>query len=277
LNQPAHKTAPRNHTKHAWFYPSASTGKECDEETGYGYFGARYMDFELTTMWLSVDPMADKYPNISPYAYCMWNPIRIVDPNGDTCKFATDEDEKYVKRLLDKNSDVYSYEFVQKYNDLNEATHNYLFKSWEYSDERNESGSFIPNSSENTSTICFTKGETPETKNPIIGASEYRTLFEETFHAWKFETNGHVNVPSCVSEAMAWQFSTLAPGTILFDNMSRDLTLMGYIQMGNVKDVAWEFKFGFSDKRYSLTPLYPNLQLEPDNKFRVSLGLSEWK
>ncbi|MBQ9473198.1 MAG: hypothetical protein IJU81_02165 [Bacteroidales bacterium] len=40
------------------------TGKEKDSETGYGYFGARYMDHELMTMWLSVDPMADKYPNI---------------------------------------------------------------------------------------------------------------------------------------------------------------------------------------------------------------------
>ncbi len=34
------------------------------------------------TMWLSVDPMADMYPNISPYSYCMWNPVRVVDPNG---------------------------------------------------------------------------------------------------------------------------------------------------------------------------------------------------
>ena len=58
------------------------TGKERDEETGYGYFGARYMDHELTTMWLSVDPMADKYPSISPYAYCAWNPIVIIDPDG---------------------------------------------------------------------------------------------------------------------------------------------------------------------------------------------------
>ena len=58
------------------------TGKERDEETGYGYFGARYMDHELTTMWLSVDPMADKYPGISPYTYCAWNPVRLVDPDG---------------------------------------------------------------------------------------------------------------------------------------------------------------------------------------------------
>lgn len=60
----------------------AFTGKERDEETGFGYFGARYMDHELMTMWLSVDPMADKYPSISPYAYCAWNPVKLVDPDG---------------------------------------------------------------------------------------------------------------------------------------------------------------------------------------------------
>lgn len=34
------------------------------------------------TMWLSVDPMADKYPCISPYAYCAWNPVKLVDSDG---------------------------------------------------------------------------------------------------------------------------------------------------------------------------------------------------
>ena len=62
---------------------SSFTGKERDEETGYGYFGGRYMDYELITMWLSVDPMADKYPSISPYAYCAWNPMKLVDPDGN--------------------------------------------------------------------------------------------------------------------------------------------------------------------------------------------------
>ncbi len=73
------KTAIRNNAT----FPSPFTGKERDEETGYGYFGARYMDHELMTMWLSVDPMADKYPSISPYAYCAWNPVKLVDPNGE--------------------------------------------------------------------------------------------------------------------------------------------------------------------------------------------------
>ena len=31
---------------------------------------------------LSVDPMTDKYPNISPYAYCAWNPVMLIDPDG---------------------------------------------------------------------------------------------------------------------------------------------------------------------------------------------------
>ena len=61
---------------------SSFTGKERDSEPGYGYFGARYMDHELMTMWLSVDPMADKYPSLSPYAYCAWNPVKLVDPDG---------------------------------------------------------------------------------------------------------------------------------------------------------------------------------------------------
>lgn len=64
------------------FWGCSFTGKERDEETGYGYFGARYMDHELITMWLSVDPLADKYPSISPYAYCAWNPVKLVDPDG---------------------------------------------------------------------------------------------------------------------------------------------------------------------------------------------------
>ena len=61
---------------------SSFTGKEKDSESGYHYFGARYYDCEALTGWLSVDPMADKYPSLSPYNYCAWNPIKLVDPDG---------------------------------------------------------------------------------------------------------------------------------------------------------------------------------------------------
>ncbi len=32
--------------------------------------------------FLSVDPLSDKYPNTSPYAYCNNNPVMLVDPDG---------------------------------------------------------------------------------------------------------------------------------------------------------------------------------------------------
>ena len=57
------------------------TGKERDAESGYDYFGARYYASPFS-FWLSVDPLADKYPAISPYAYCTWNPVKFVDPDG---------------------------------------------------------------------------------------------------------------------------------------------------------------------------------------------------
>ena len=58
------------------------SGKERDEETGFSYFGARYYNSDYS-IWLSVDPMSDRYPSISPYAYCANNPIKLVDPSGE--------------------------------------------------------------------------------------------------------------------------------------------------------------------------------------------------
>ena len=60
-------------------------GKEFERlisEDWYDY-GARHMDgMRFTTM----DPMAEKYYDISPYAYCANNPIKFVDENGDSTR-----------------------------------------------------------------------------------------------------------------------------------------------------------------------------------------------
>ena len=58
------------------------SAKERDPETGLSYFGSRYYSSDLS-IWLSVDPMSDKYPSFSPYTYCANNPVRLVDPNGE--------------------------------------------------------------------------------------------------------------------------------------------------------------------------------------------------
>lgn len=83
MNLSAHTTTPQNHAVSWIVFPSNSNGKEKDYESGFHYYGARYYWSELLTGWLSVDPMADKYPSISPYAYCVWNPIKLNDPDGE--------------------------------------------------------------------------------------------------------------------------------------------------------------------------------------------------
>ena len=61
--------------------PYKFNGKELDAETGLYYYGARYYNPRIS-IWLSVDPLAEKYPNFNPYAYCYQNPILFTDPDG---------------------------------------------------------------------------------------------------------------------------------------------------------------------------------------------------
>jgi RHS repeat-associated protein len=64
-----------------YYTPYIFSAKERDPETGYSYFGARYYDPNVS-VWLSVDPMADKYPSMSAYMYCIGNPLILSDPDG---------------------------------------------------------------------------------------------------------------------------------------------------------------------------------------------------
>ncbi|MBQ6157316.1 MAG: hypothetical protein IJK22_12045, partial [Bacteroidales bacterium] len=75
------------------------SAKERDSETGLSYFGSRYYSSDLS-IWLSVDPMGDKYASLSPYTYCANNPVKLVDPNGET--WDTPEDEKKANELISK-------------------------------------------------------------------------------------------------------------------------------------------------------------------------------
>ena len=58
-------------------------GKEFDRTHGLDWYdyGARHMSPDVGR-FTTIDPMAEKYYNISPYAYCVNNPINNIDPNG---------------------------------------------------------------------------------------------------------------------------------------------------------------------------------------------------
>ena len=61
--------------------PYLFNGKELDRETNLSYYGARYLDMK-TSIWLNVDPVAEKYPNVGGYVYAFNNPVRFIDPDG---------------------------------------------------------------------------------------------------------------------------------------------------------------------------------------------------
>lgn len=61
--------------------PYKFNAKELDAETGLYYYGARYYNPRLS-VWYGVDPLAEKYPNWSPYNYTLNNPINLIDPDG---------------------------------------------------------------------------------------------------------------------------------------------------------------------------------------------------
>lgn len=73
------------------------TGKERDAESGYDYFGARYYDSRIGR-WMSVDPLAEVSPSVSPFLYTSNNPICFIDPTG--MKDSTAQDGTFFPHIL---------------------------------------------------------------------------------------------------------------------------------------------------------------------------------
>ncbi len=63
-------------------------------------FNSFYYYTDRLSIWLSVDPQADKYPHLTPYHYCSNNPIMRVDPDGREDKLVIVG--RQAKRALDQ-------------------------------------------------------------------------------------------------------------------------------------------------------------------------------
>ena len=85
-------------------------GKEIDRMYNLNYydFQARFYDPSLTS-FLTIDPLAEKYPGISPYAYCANNPVRNIDPDGKSTYVADNKDGTYtvVGGKIDGDKSIY--------------------------------------------------------------------------------------------------------------------------------------------------------------------------
>jgi len=101
------------------------SAKELDNETGYSYFGARYYDSDLSS-WLSVDPLSDKYPSLSPYAYCAGNPIVLKDTDGRKIVPTNSEGEAAIRGYVNSfNEDVQMKVFKISYSGPDGGKNNY--------------------------------------------------------------------------------------------------------------------------------------------------------
>ena len=121
--------------------------------------------------------MSDKYPSISPYAYCAWNPIKLVDPNG----MVVDSNyvPSFVKRVLNPSDEKYNSAFAQKFKELDEdQTTTYRFFYEKKYDTGGNTTYGGKDGDRDVININFSKGHSRR--------AEDGCLLEETFHAYQF-------------------------------------------------------------------------------------------
>ena len=134
----------------------------------------------IYAIWLSVDPLSDKYPHISPYAYCGNNPVRFVDPDGMEIHIIGENDNitVYNTNTTYEGADKFTANIYDELNTLDAMLSNTDFMS-----------SLICNSniykvSPTNSTIEGTHSFVNETIN--IGTNHrIESLGHELFHAYQ--------------------------------------------------------------------------------------------
>ena len=89
-----------------WNTPYLFNAKEFDEETGLYYYGARYYDPRLS-LWMSTDPMQEKYPWITSFCYTFNNPIKFIDPDGNDYDEIIDDKSITFKAVIFVTKDSY--------------------------------------------------------------------------------------------------------------------------------------------------------------------------
>ncbi|MDR0810858.1 MAG: hypothetical protein LBN23_01070, partial [Paludibacter sp.] len=76
-------------------------------------------EVSAVTSAMSIDPLCEKYYWISPYAYCLNNPVKYVDPDGRSTRVAMNEDGTYNVIGGDLNDNDYNIYVYSKDKDGN--------------------------------------------------------------------------------------------------------------------------------------------------------------
>ena len=91
------------------------TGHEKENDLAEGIYTTEYRLYDARVgRWLSVDPLFEKYVGMSPYNYCMLNPVMLVDPDGRAVYGIDNGDGSASYAVVDNNA---SSEHINFYKD----------------------------------------------------------------------------------------------------------------------------------------------------------------
>ena len=161
-------------------------GEEKDYESGFHYYGARYYWSETLTGWLSVDPMMDKYPSISPDAYCVWNPVKMVDPDGRDWYQNTKTKQIYYNSGARGSNDAGKYGRMQGQKGWSWIGENNMFKETSGKDDRQLSREYFKYSQTQQKGYSIDKSNVGQLvpifeTDILIPSSEYRKFAKENY------------------------------------------------------------------------------------------------
>ncbi|MCB0654154.1 MAG: RHS repeat-associated core domain-containing protein [Saprospiraceae bacterium] len=185
-------------------------GKEYNEEIGWYDYGARWYDPAIGR-WNAVDPLAEKYTNISPYAYVANSPIKFIDIDGmyiDLGSLSKSEKEAYSKNIKQLNNNKL---FKAYYTRLVNSKVTYYIKPGSGGDG---SGSFNPNT------------------NEIHSVNDLHTLSQELFHAYQSDLGVYDSNDKSVRETEA---------DLVSANVAMDVSPFGFIGTPWDQGINYEF------------------------------------
>lgn len=88
--------------------PYKYNGKELDAKKGLNWYdyGARMYDAALGR-FTTTDPLVEKYYMVSPYTYCVNNPIKYIDPTGMFYTGYTVNEKGYIQKINNEGGNNY--------------------------------------------------------------------------------------------------------------------------------------------------------------------------